>query len=135
MNSAKEKFSSYGHFVLTTTTYLYGRAGAQEGACQARSAEEAGPGRLGGAGAVPRESGGGGRGGGATGCCCVTGARDNLDTSANDLLAGTLAGAVLTAICVLARLVTLVTWEIVDTVTRAGDPGLVTASVSRDPMI
>ena len=63
LNSAK-KISFYGHFVLPTITHLYERAGAQEGACQARSAEEAGPGRLGGAGAVPRESGWVGRGAG-----------------------------------------------------------------------
>ena len=64
------------------------------------------------------------------------GARDNLDTSARDLWAGTLEeGAVVTVIMVLARLVTLVTWAMVETVTREGDPGLVTASVSRDPMI
>ena len=61
------------------------------------------------------------------------GALDNLDTSASDLL--TLVGAELTVIWVLTRLVTLVTWEMVDTVTRAGELGLVTASVSREPMI
>ena len=61
------------------------------------------------------------------------GARDNLDTSASDLL--TLVGAELTVIWVLTKLVTLVTWEMVDTVTRAGELGLVTASVSREPMI
>ena len=65
----------------------------------------------------------------------VGGARDILDTSTSDLWAETLEGAVVTFIWVLAKLVTLVTWAMAETVTRSGDPGLVTASVSRDPMI